>query len=111
MASTRGICSDPEAVLVQAGYPSDLLEARAVQYQNACRQHGDSTERGDSFKTFAIVSGIGAGVLAVTTIVLYFATAPEERVSPGSATRSPLELEVAPAFAPGAGSLSLIGRF
>jgi hypothetical protein len=68
MAQTRGVCTDPRAVLMQANYPSDV-NARAAQYQAACAEHADSTERGDSFKTFAIVSGIGAGVLAVTTIV------------------------------------------
>jgi len=108
MASTQGICSDPAAVLMQAGYPPNQIAQRVPQYQNACSQHSDSTERGDSFKTFAIVSGIGAGALAVTTVVLYFTTAPDERVS-GSASAP--SVDIVPAFAPGAASLSVIGRF
>lgn len=109
MASTQGICSDPSAVLMQAGYPADKVELRAGQYTNACSQHTDSTERGDSFKTFAIVSGIGAGALAITTVVLYLTTAPDERVSTSSS--APLSLDVIPAVAPGAASLSVVGRF
>jgi tetratricopeptide (TPR) repeat protein len=108
MAQTRGVCTDPRAVLMQANYPSDV-NARAAQYQAACAEHADSTERGDSFKTFAIVSGIGAGVLAVTTIVLYITTAPEERVSASSP--SSLELALVPSFGARAGALSLVGRF
>jgi len=108
MASTQGICSDPSTVLMQAGYPADKIAQRAGQYTAACTQHTDSTESGDSYKTFAIVSGIGAGALAITTVVLYFATAPDERVSASSA---PLTLDVIPAFAPGAASLSVVGRF
>jgi hypothetical protein len=108
-ASTRGICSDPEQVLRNANYPADKLQARAVQYQDACTQHQDSADRGDSFKTFAIVSGIGAGVLAVTTAVLYFVTAPEE--SSESASSTPRGLWVVPAVGPGTGTLTVVGRF
>jgi hypothetical protein len=108
-ASTRGICSNPEQVLRNADYPADRLAARAAQYQDACSQHQDSADRGDSFKTFAIVSGIGAGVLAVTTAVLYFVTAPDAP-SDGTAQNSPA-LWVVPTFAPGSGTLNVVGRF
>jgi hypothetical protein len=108
-ASTRGICSDPKQVLRNANYPEGKLDARAAQYQNACSQHQDSADRGDSFKTFAIVSGIGAGVLAVTTGILYFVTASDE--ASGSARATPPALWVVPAFAPGSGTLTVGGRF
>jgi hypothetical protein len=108
-ASTRGICSNPEQVLRNADYPEDRLAARAAQYQDACAQHQDSADRGDSFKTFAIVSGIGAGVLAVTTAVLYFVTA-SDAPSDGTA-KSPPPLWVVPSFAPGTGTLNVVGRF
>lgn len=108
-ASTRGICSDPEQVLRNANYPEDKLTARAAQYEVACTEHKDSADRGDSFKTFAIVSGIGAGVLAVTTAVLYFVTASDEPA--GSAKATPPSLLVVPTFAPGSGTLTIVGRF
>jgi hypothetical protein len=108
-ASTRGICSDPEQVLRNANYPEDRLAARAAQYQDACSQHRDSADRGDSFKTFAMVSGIGAGVLAVTTAVLYLVTA-SDAPSDGSTANAP-SLWVVPTFAPGAGTLNVVGNF
>ena len=108
-ASTRGICSDPQQVLRNANYPEDKLTARAAQYVDACSQHEESADRGDSFKTFAIVSGIGAGVLAVTTAVLYFVTASDEPA--GSAAAKPPAFWVIPTFAPGSGTLTVVGRF
>ncbi len=106
-APTRGICTDPKLVLTQAMYMGDIA-ARAAQYNDACSQHQNSVDRGDSFKTFAIVSGIGAGVLAVTTVVLYFTTAPHESAS---ASSSVPRFAVLPEFAPGMGSINVVGRF
>lgn len=108
-ASTRGICSNPQQVLRNASYPEDKLAARAAQYQDACSQHEESADRGDSLKTFAIVSGVGAGVLAVTTVVLYFVTASDE--PSGSASSTPAGVWVVPTFAPGSGTLTVVGRF
>jgi hypothetical protein len=108
-ASTRGICSNPEQVLRNANYPEDKLAARTAQYQDACTQHEESADRGDSFKTFAIVSGIGAGALAVTTAVLYFVTASDE--PSGSAYATPPALWVVPTITPGSGTLTVGGRF
>lgn len=108
-ASTRGICSNPQQVLKNANYPEAQLAARAAQYEDACAQHEDSADRGDSFKTFAIVSGIGAGVLAVTTAVLYFVTASD--APSGSASSTPSGVWVVPTFAPGTGTLTVVGRF
>jgi hypothetical protein len=108
-ASTRGICNNPKQVLRNANYPEVNLDARAAQYQDACSQHQESADRGDSFKTFAIVSGIGAGVLAVTTGVLYFVTASDE---PSDATQAKAPaLWVLPSFAPGSSTLTIGGRF
>jgi hypothetical protein len=108
-ASTRGICSDPEQVLRNANYPEDKLAARTAQYEDACTQHQESADRGDSFKTFAIVSGVGAGVLAVTTAVLYFVTASDE--PSGSAGTTPPGVWVVPGVAPGTATLTVVGRF
>jgi hypothetical protein len=108
-ASTRGICSNPEQVLRNANYPERDVIARAAQYKDACAQHQESADRGDSFKTFAIVSGIGAGVLAVTTGVLYFVTASDE--PSGTARATSPKLWIVPAFAPGSGTLTVGGRF
>jgi hypothetical protein len=108
-ASTRGICNNPKQVLRNANYPEGKLDARAAQYENACSQHQDSADRGDSFKTFAIVSGIGAGVLAVTTGILYFVTASDE--PSGSARATPPARWVVPAYAPRSRTLTVGGRF
>ena len=53
-------------------------EAEAARYQDACAHRQDSVDKGDSYKTVATVVGIGAGVMAVTTVVLYFVTAERE---------------------------------
>ena len=53
---------------------------RTQQYKDACAKHQDYVDQGDAFKTMAIGLGVGAGVAAVATVVLYFTTAPKDRL-------------------------------
>jgi tetratricopeptide (TPR) repeat protein len=111
MVPSQGICTDPRQVLTDGGY-SENVEARALKYEDACQQHVDSKEQGDTFKTITIVAGIGAGVMAATTVVLYFTTAPKNGASSGE-KKPPAgpSYAVVPWVAPGEGGLSLSGRF
>lgn len=111
MIPSQGVCTDPRQVLSNAGYMGDI-EARALKYEDACQQHVDSKDQGDTFKTVAIVSGVGAGVMAVTTVVLYFATAPKSSGSAGPAERKPgPSYAVTPWLVPGSGGVAVSGRF
>lgn len=103
---TRGICVDPNAVLGPGN------EAEAARFADACQSHKDSVNKGDSFKTVATVAGIGAGVMAVTTVVLYFVTADSgaEPGETGSARTRP-GMAVLPWFGSQSGGLSVAGSF
>jgi hypothetical protein len=105
---SQGICTDPAEVLRNNGYTGDV-ESRALKYEDACRQHLDSKDQGDTFKTVAIVAGVGAGVMAATTVVLYFTTAPKSQAS--AAKPAPRSFAVTPWLAPGEGGLSVSGSF
>lgn len=107
---TRGICTNPRAILSQNNYmggdPSQIA-SRAKNYEDACSEHQDSVDQGDTFKTVATVAGIGAGVMAVTTVVLYFATAPREN-APASESSN---VTVLPWLSGSDGGVSVFGRF
>jgi hypothetical protein len=100
--STQGICVNPNTVLGPG------FEAEAARFSDACTHRQDSVDRGDSYKTVATVVGIGAGVMAVTTVVLYFVTA-EDGGETSAGARS--QLAVLPWLASGKGGLSVSGRF
>jgi hypothetical protein len=100
--STQGICVDPNKVLGPGA------EAEAARFTDACTHRQDSVDRGDSYKTVATVVGIGAGVMAVTTVVLYFVTA-EDGGATSAGMRS--QLAVLPWLGSGKGGLSVAGRF
>jgi tetratricopeptide (TPR) repeat protein len=100
---TRGICVDPNAVLGPGN------DAEAARFMDACKHHQDAVNKGDSFKTVATVAGIGAGVMAVTTGVLYFVTA--ERESETGSARARPGIAVLPWFGSQGGGLSVSGRF
>jgi hypothetical protein len=88
------------------------VESRALKYEDACRQHVESKDQGDTFKTITIVAGVGAGVMAATTVVLYFTTAPKVSSSSDSGAKAPARsFTVVPWLAPGEGGLSVSGRF
>jgi len=101
--STQGICTDPEAVLGPGS------ETEAAHFRDACSHRQDAVDKGDSYKTVATVVGIGSGVMAVTTVVLYFATAERENAPAGALARH--QVAVVPFLAPGKGGLSISGRF
>ena len=103
MVSTKGICTDPNAVLGPG------REAEAAQYKDACSHRQEAVDRGDSYKTVATFVGVGAGVMAVTTVVLYFVTAEREGSSPSALART--RLAVVPWVSSGKGGLSISGRF
>jgi len=66
-------------------------------------------DQGDTFKTVALGLGVGAGVAALATVVLYFATAPNEG---GDGARKPAtSIAVVPWGTPGEGGVSLVGHF
>jgi hypothetical protein len=101
---TRGICVDPNAVLGPGN------EAEAARFKDACQHRQDAVDKGDSFKTVATVAGIGAGVMAVTTGVLYFVTA-DRGSETGSARARPGIAAVVPWFGSQSGGVSVSGRF
>jgi tetratricopeptide (TPR) repeat protein len=102
---TKGICVDPYGILG----PGDANQAEAARFAAACKQHQDDVKQGDTFKTVATVAGIGAGVMAVTTGVLYFVTADTEAET-GSARARP-GVVMLPWFGSQGGGLSVAGRF
>ncbi len=76
--STQGICVDPASKVNNApAVPNEEKSGRIAEYENACTKHQDYVDQGDTFKTVAIGLGVGAGVAAVATVVLYFTTAPK----------------------------------
>jgi hypothetical protein len=108
--SSQGICNDPLQVLIDGNYTGDA-QARALRYEDACQQHVDSKEQGDTFKTVTIVAGVGAGVMAATTVVLYFTTAPKTSSPSASKAKERGSFALVPWVAPGEGGLTLSGRF
>jgi tetratricopeptide (TPR) repeat protein len=76
-------------------------------YVEACGTYVDRVDSGDTYKTFAIVSGSAAGAAAVLTIVYYFVDADSEPASTAS-VRRPV---IAPVIAPNAGGVSISGAF
>jgi len=100
---TRGICVDPNTVL-GPGY-----DAEAARFMDACQARQDAVNKGDSFKTVATVAGVGAGVMAVTTGVLYFVTA--DRDSETGSARARPGIAVLPWFGSQSGGVSVSGRF
>ena len=79
---TSGICVDPTAVLSRSARYSGTdaqtvaeRTERAEQYSQACSDHEDSINSGDTMKTLSIVSWAVAGAAAAGTIIYYFADA------------------------------------
>jgi len=109
--STAGICVDPASkVNGSSAIPDDEKPDRIRQYQDACQKWQDSADQGDTFKTAAIGLGVGAGVAAVTTVVLYFTTAPKA----GSAARgkpAAPSVAVVPWATPASGGVAVFGQF
>jgi hypothetical protein len=121
--STQGICVDPESKLMASqaydgvtpsGMPDDnevaKREGRTGQYETACANHQDFVDQGDTFKTTAIILGVGAGVAAVTTVVLYFVTAPKTGESAQNASGLS-SVAVVPWATPNEGGIAMFGRF
>jgi hypothetical protein len=105
--STKGICTDPNAVL--ANVPGLDVDAEAAHFKDACAHRQDAVDKGDSYKTVATVVGIGAGVMAATTVVLYFVTAERGGASTSALART--RLAVVPWISGSKGGLSISGRF
>lgn len=100
--STQGICVDPNKVLGPGN------ETEAARFTDACSHRQDDVNKGNSFKTVATVAGIGAGVMAATTVVLYFVTADDGR----TASSMPVSrVAVLPWFDSKQGGVSVAGRF
>jgi hypothetical protein len=109
--STQGICVDPEGkVNGSTSVPADEKPSRIQQYKDACQKHQDYVDQGDTFKTVAIGLGVGAGVAAVATVVLYFTTAPKTGAAASDASSSP-EVAVLPWATTASGGLAVFGRF
>jgi len=103
--STRGVCVDPFAKF----NPPD--DERAREYETACKKHQDFVDQGDTFKTVAIGLGVGAGVAAVATVVLYFTTAPRTGDAAKGSQSTP-EVAATPWVTPsGDGGLAVFGTF
>jgi tetratricopeptide (TPR) repeat protein len=100
--STQGICTDPNKVLGAGN------EAEAAQFADACSHRQDDVKRGDNLKTVATIAGVGAGVMAVTTVVLYFVTADTGNTASAA---PPSRVAVLPWFDSRQGGLSVSGRF
>jgi hypothetical protein len=109
--STQGICVDPEGKVNGApAVPADQKARRIQQYEKACAKHQDYVDQGDAFKSVAIGLGVGAGVAAVATVVLYFTTAPKTGSSAENAV-SASDVAVLPWATPASGGLAVFGRF
>lgn len=103
--STQGVCVDPFAKF----NPPD--DERAREYEVACSEHQNYVDQGDTFKTVAIGLGVGAGVAAVATVVLYFTTAPKTGDSAKGSEKA-LEVAATPWVTPsGEGGLAVFGTF
>jgi hypothetical protein len=103
--STRGVCVDPFSKF----NPPD--DERAREYEVACAKHQDFVDQGDTFKTVAIGLGVGAGVAAVATVVLYFTTAPKTGDSAKGSENAP-EIAATPWVTPsGEGGIAVFGTF
>ncbi|HEX6766596.1 MAG TPA: hypothetical protein VF103_13980, partial [Polyangiaceae bacterium] len=106
--STAGICVDPASKVNDAPVvPADEKPKRIQQYKDACARWQDQVDQGDTFKTVAIGLGVGAGVAAVATVVLYFTTAPKTQAAAGDAPT----VAVVPWATPGSGGVAVFGRF
>jgi hypothetical protein len=109
--STAGICVDPAGkVNGSPAVPDDEKPGRIQQYQDACQNWQDYADQGDTFKTAAIGFGVGAGVAAVTTAVLYFTTAPKTGAA-ARGTPAAASVAVVPWAAPGSGGVAVFGQF
>ena len=109
--STQGICVDPEGKVNGApAVPPEDKAARTQQYKDACAKHQDFVDQGDAFKSVAIGLGVGAGVAAVATVVLYFTTAPNTGSSAADSSSAP-EVAVVPWATPASGGFAVFGRF
>ena len=109
--STQGICVDPAGkVNGSTAVPAEEKPDRIQQYKDACAKHQDYVDQGDSFKTVAIGLGVGAGVAAVATVVLYFTTAPKTGETARDAAPSP-EVAVVPWATSASGGLAVFGTF
>jgi tetratricopeptide (TPR) repeat protein len=121
--STQGICVNPEAKIIGIekydgvngdGTPNAdevaLRQDRTGQYNTACANHQDFVDQGDTFKTTAIVLGVGAGVAAVATVVLYFTTAPKTGESAQNASGLS-SVAVVPWATPNEGGIAVFGQF
>lgn len=121
--STQGICVNPESKLTGSPFydgvsdtgaadPDEIAArpGRASEYEEACTSHQDFVDQGDTFKTTAIVLGVGAGVAAVTTVVLYFVTAPRTGESAQNASGLS-SVTVVPWATPNEGGVAMFGRF
>jgi tetratricopeptide (TPR) repeat protein len=109
--STQGICVDPTSKVNDApAVPSDQKADRIAQYEDACKKHKDYVDQGDAFKTVAIGLGVGAGVAAVATVVLYFTTAPKTGESAREEASAP-SVAVVPWASPDSGGLAVFGQF
>jgi tetratricopeptide (TPR) repeat protein len=109
--STQGICVDPEGkVNGSASVPAEDKPGRIQQYEDACAKHQDFVDQGDAFKSVAIGLGVGAGVAAVATVVLYFTTAPNTGSTSAEASSAP-DVAVLPWATPASGGFAVFGRF
>jgi tetratricopeptide (TPR) repeat protein len=108
---TAGICVDPATKVNNApAVPADEKAKRTNQYVSACTNWDDYVNQGDTFKSVAIGLGVGAGVAAVTTVVLYFVTAPKTGESAHRAPTSP-GVAVMPWVTPESGGIAVFGQF
>ncbi len=108
---TSGICVDPAAKVNAApAVPADEKAKRTKQYETACTNWQDYVDQGDTFKTVAIGLGVGAGVAAVTTVVLYFVTAPKTGEAANGAPVAPA-VGVVPWVTPESGGVAVFGQF
>jgi hypothetical protein len=107
---TTGICVDPAGKVNAApAIPAGEKAKRTEQYETACTNWQDYVDQGDTFKTVAIGLGVGAGVAAVTTVVLYFVTAPKTGESAERAPAPPVA--VVPWATPESGGIAVFGQF
>jgi hypothetical protein len=108
---TAGICVDPGTKVNNApAIPANEKEKRTQQYERACTNWENYVDQGDTFKSVAIGLGVGAGVAAATTVVLYFVTAPKTGESAHRTPAGP-EVAVVPWATPESGGIAVFGQF